>query len=82
MQRTQIYLTDAEQAGLQRLAREKGATLSAVIREAVDHYLQTAAETDWRRRRAAAFGLWRERDVAGLDALRAEERFGDWHDAA
>lgn len=82
MQRTQIYLTDAEQTGLQRLASERGSTLSAVIRDAVDRYLETAAEADWRQRRAAAFGLWQDRDPADLEALRREERFGDWRDAA
>lgn len=82
MQRTQIYLTELEQEGLQRLAQAQGATVSAVIRAAVDRYLQSAADADWRERRLAAFGLWSARSSADLEALRGEERFGDWHDVA
>lgn len=82
MQRTQIYLTELEQEGLQRLAQAKGATVSAVIREAVDQYLESAADVAWRERRLAAFGLWSDRPALDLKVLRGEERFGDWHDAA
>lgn len=82
MRRTQIYLTDAEQEGLQRLAQGRGATVSAVIREALDQYLQVAADAAWQERRLAAFGIWRETPAPDLEALRGEERFGDWHDAA
>ena len=82
MQRTQIYLTELEQAGLQRLAEVKGATVSALIREAVDLYLQSAADAAWQERRLAAFGLWSDRPAGELPALRGEERFGDWHEAA
>ena len=81
MQRTQIYLTELEQAGLQQLAQAKGATVSAVIREAVDLYLQSATDAAWQERRLAAFGLWSDRSATTLEALRGEERFGDWHAA-
>jgi predicted transcriptional regulator len=80
MQRTQIFLTEAEQAGLQSLAKARGSTVSAVIREAVDQYLQGTRSADWRNRRLAAFGLWSDRPAPDLDALRREERFGDWND--
>lgn len=80
MQRTQIYLTDSEQNGLQQLAKSRGSTVSAVIREAVDQYLQSATTTDWQARRLAAFGLWSEHPAPDPGALRREERFGDWHD--
>jgi len=79
MQRTQIYLTDLEQQGLQQLAQTRGATVSAVIREAVDQYLHAAEEVAWRERRMAAFGLWSAHPEEELEALRGEERFGDWH---
>lgn len=81
MQRTQIYLTEAEQAGLQDLAQAQGTTVSALIREAVDRYLDAAAEPRWQARRLAAFGLWADRDVDDLVRVRGEERFGDWRDA-
>lgn len=80
MQRTQIYLTESEQAGLQRLAQARGATLSAVIREAVDQYLAGNQESDWRQQRLAAYGAWADRPEP--ESLRQEERFGDWRDAA
>lgn len=80
MQRTQIYLTETEQAGLQDLARAQGTTLSALIRKAVDRYLSDVADSDWQARRLAAFGLWSGRRDPDLDQLRGEERFGDWHD--
>lgn len=82
MQRTQIYLTEQEQAGLQRLAQSQGATVSAVIRAAVDQYLQSANQATWREQRLAAFGIWSDHPGPDLDALRGEERFSDWHDAA
>ena len=82
MQRTQIYLTEDEQLGLQRLAASQGATLSAVIREAVDQYLQAATDAAWREQRLSAFGLWADRSAPDLATLRGEERFGDWHDVA
>lgn len=56
MQRTQIYLTEQEHAGLQRLAQAQGATVSAVIRVAVDHYLEGGTDAAWREQRLAAFG--------------------------
>ncbi len=80
MQRTQIYLTDTEQSGLQQLAQARGSTVSAVIREAVDQYLQSATTSGWQARRLAAFGLWADHAAPELDALRHEERFGGWHD--
>jgi hypothetical protein len=79
MQRTQIYLTEAEQQGLLRLAETRKSTMSAVIREAVDRYLEAAGTADWQAQRMAALGLWADHptppDVA---ALRREERFPDW----
>lgn len=80
MRRTQIFLTESEQAGLQRLAKARGSTVSAVIREAVDQYLQNTETAEWRERRLAAFGLWSNQPVMDLNALRREERFGDWSD--
>lgn len=81
MQRTQIYLTASEQTGLQQLAQARGVTLSAVIRAAIDEYLQTASHSDWQAQRLAAFGAWSQ-PASDLAALRGDERFGDWHDPA
>lgn len=79
MQRTQIYLTEAEQQGLQRLAESRKSTMSALIREAVDCYLQTAGTADWQAQRMAALGLWANHPAPpDIDRLRHEERFPDW----
>lgn len=79
MQRTQIYLTESEHQGLQRLAETRKSTLSAVIRDAVDRYLQASETTDWQARRLAALGLWADHPAPpDLDGLRREERFADW----
>lgn len=79
MQRTQIYLTESEHQGLQRLAESRKSTLSAVIRDAVDRYLQAPETSDWQARRLAALGLWADHAaLPDLDSLRREERFADW----
>jgi post-segregation antitoxin (ccd killing protein) len=80
MQRTQIFLTKAEQTGLQRLAKSRGSSVSALIREAVDRYLEQAPLENWQAQRLDAFGLWAEHPPLELDALRQEERFGDWQE--
>ncbi len=38
--RTHIYLTDAQRAGLEELRRRDRKTLTALVREAVDLYLE------------------------------------------
>lgn len=40
--RTQIYLSDEQHRAATELARERGSSLAAVIREALDRYLTTA----------------------------------------
>lgn len=79
MQRTQIYLTEQEQAGLQRLAQAQGATVSAVIRAAVDQYLEEAHDAPQGARRQAALGggaSKAEAEYHDLDALA-----GTWSEA-
>lgn len=39
MRRTQIYLDDQQHSGLSALAKKRGVTASAVIREAIDQYI-------------------------------------------
>ena len=40
MQRTQIYLSEAERQGLRALAQRSGRSQSALIREAIDSFLE------------------------------------------
>lgn len=73
MQRTQIYLTDAEQAGLRHLAERTGRTQSDLIREAVDAYLGNQAPENRQALLARARGLWAQRtDLPDFAAVRTE----------
>lgn len=46
MNRTQIYLTASEAQGVARVAAETGRKQSALIREAIDPYLQRVGSPD------------------------------------
>ena len=48
MIRTQVQLTDEQAAALRRLAHERGVSLAALIREAVERQI-AAADDPWER---------------------------------
>ena len=77
MNRTQIYLTEAEQGALRSLSKASGRSQSELIREAIDRFLAEARPQSQRAALMAAAGLWRDRtDLPELADLRAEsERF-------
>jgi hypothetical protein len=52
--RTQIQLTEKESAELRRIAAERGESMAAVIRHAVDAYLESATGPAWEDRVARA----------------------------
>ena len=62
MVRTQIYLTEEERVGLTDVSEATGKKQSELIREAVDRFVELAAES----RRDAVLqevaGLWQDRD--------------------
>lgn len=73
MVRTQIYLTESEQAALRTLTRRTGRSQSELIRDAVDRLIEQALPGDRARALEDAAGLWR--DAAGrpdFTALRKE----------
>ncbi|NJN70716.1 MAG: CopG family transcriptional regulator [Nitrospira sp.] len=72
MVRTQIYLTADEQDALEALAAVSGTTKSALIREAVDHFLAARAPSTRVALLQSAKGIWRDRDLADFDTLRQE----------
>jgi len=61
MERSQIYLTDKEKQAVRSIARRLGTTQSAVIRTAVDRFIDrdsTGSKLDLLR---SGRGLWRDR---------------------
>lgn len=75
MQRTQIYLSDADVELLDRAAAQTGASRSELIRRAIRERYR---EDDWHARLAAlraSAGAWRDRAFTGeeyVDVLRGD----------
>jgi hypothetical protein len=73
VQRTQIYLSEAERTGLQALAHRSGRSQSALIRDAIDAFLQQHEPQGRRARLRQARGIWASRtDLPDWPALRQE----------
>jgi predicted DNA-binding protein len=75
MVRTQVYLSEEQKRGLERLAATTGKRQSDMIREALDGYLAKHEPKDWREALEAVRGMWADRD--DLDELQADLRM-DW----
>ena len=75
MVRTQIYLTESEQAALRMLARRTGRGQSELIRDAVDRFIEQALPGDRARALEEAAGLWR--DASGRPAFGALRKEAD-----
>lgn len=78
MVRTQIYLTEKEQAALRSLARQTGKKQSELIREAIDDFIDRSQPRDRKAIMEQAWGIWKDRDdLPDFQALRREfDRFG------
>ncbi len=73
MLRTQIHFSEHERQGLQALALSSGRSQSALIREAIDAFLQQQQPRGRLARLRQARGLWAERhDLPDWSALRHE----------
>jgi hypothetical protein len=73
--RTQIYLTAAQRGALAAMAQAQGSSSSALIREAIDGYIQAHQPASKLARRLAAAGSWQANlDARSLRELRSEER--------
>ena len=63
MERTQIYLTEAQTRELDRRARSQGTTRSHLIRDAVQHYLGPVWDPDaFIAALDGIAGMWADRD--------------------
>lgn len=73
MQRTQIYLSESERQGLEALALRTGRSQSALIREAIDSFLERHQPEGRLAGRRQARGLWAGReDLPSWPDLRRE----------
>jgi hypothetical protein len=83
MVRTQIQLTEEQAAKVKRLAAERGVSMAALIREAVDRIAgEGSAEDEKWKRAMAVVGKFRDKDGAdnvGEEHDRyLEEAYLDW----
>jgi predicted transcriptional regulator len=75
LSRTQIYLSSAQHAALAAMARHQGSSSSAVIRQAIDEYIEQHQGASKVSRRLAAAGQWAaNKQTPDLRQLRSEER--------
>ena len=73
MVRTQIYLTEQEHRQLHRLSRRRGASLSELIRLAVDQMLSQQQSLNRLAALRQARGVWKDReDLPDFGRLRHE----------
>ena len=73
MERTQIYLTDKEKQAVRSIARRLGTTQSAVIRTAVDRFIDRAGAGNKLDLLRSGRGLWGDReDLPDFDVVRRE----------
>ena len=76
MNRTQIYLTEAEAQGVALVASKTGRNQSEVIREAIDDYLRRLGAKDRLGRLRRAKGIWGGEERVDLEKSREEfDRF-------
>ena len=64
MVRTQIYLDEAQKAELERMSSERKATVSELIRQAIDQFVGRSS-TSLEDALDQSFGLWRDREDIG-----------------
>ena len=64
MLRTQVYLTEAQDQGLKRLAKTTGRSQSRLIRDAIDQLIESQPKDDWKASLLAAAGAWKDNDEA------------------
>lgn len=88
MVRKQIYLSEQQELALAQLAALTGENASALIRQAIDQFVEKQAK-DTAKRRAhvrevlrQAAGMWKDRDIKEFEENRrsADRKFEGWGD--
>jgi hypothetical protein len=73
MERTQIYLTEEEREDLAIISARTGRKMSALIREAVDEFIERHRGEGRLEALRSARGIWKDReDLPDFEALRRE----------
>lgn len=73
MERTQIYLTEEERKALSDIAERTGRKMSALIREAVDEFIEQHRDESRIESLRSGRGMWKDRDdLPDFGALRRE----------
>ncbi len=76
MQRTQVYLTDQQQAALKRIAELKGQKKSELIRLAIDSFLTSYEEKgDWKKKLRKVKGVWDDHTTLDDDLSQVRKEF-------
>ena len=71
MVRTQIYITQKEQAALSTLAQQRKKTKSELIRLAIDEYIDRSDSSKNLSKLRQAKGIWKDLEI-DLRSLRSE----------
>jgi hypothetical protein len=80
MLRTQVYLSEAQDKGLKKLARTTGRSQSALIREAIDKLIEAQPVEDWKASLLSAAGAWADRPEAEDEMRETREQLQRRHD--
>ena len=77
MQRTQIYLDPAQKRNLSQMSRRRRATVSELIREAIEQYLQKSP-SGFEQAIEKTFGLWSKRKDIGNSSIYVRKIRREW----
>jgi hypothetical protein len=81
MIRTQVFLSKEQRDGLRAVSRTTGKTQSALMRDAIDQFLDLAGGNQRLAVLRMAAGLWaNRRDIPDFDAQRALTEGADTHE--
>jgi len=77
MVRTQIYLDERQKSVLERLSAQRGASVSDLIRHAVDQFIEKTS-IDFDKALEVSYGIWRDRSGMDDSSSYVETLRRDW----